>query len=83
MLMPFTPLRPIFKKYKDDLVVIGGGGKGIHDIAKDVGLKKYLTVEEYVSLWPQLMPLHDRIFTEEQKQLVTEKLCQRIPSINW
>ena len=38
-------------EYKDKLVLITGS-KNVKSIAEDSGLKNYITIEEYVALFP-------------------------------
>ena len=85
VVMPFSPLRPTFKKYSDKIVAISGasfGADGIEGIATDGGLKYYITIEEYISIWPKLMPLHDTIFTKERQKEVTKQVLKRIPHLD-
>ena len=67
VVMPYTPIRSTLKSYSDKVVAISGFGKGIFSIAENTGLKYYITIEEYCSLWPDLMPLHKNLFTYQKQ----------------
>lgn len=46
-----SPMRKALQQYKNDIVIITGTGD-IHSVMKEYNHSKYITVEEYVSLFP-------------------------------
>lgn len=51
-----TPLRDLVHNYDDQNVLVMGLGN-TEILAKEYGLKNFLTIEEYTSLYPQFVPL--------------------------
>lgn len=52
LLLNFTPLRPILSgEYKDKLILVAGYGK-VNEIAYSCGLKNFISMEEFCSLYP-------------------------------
>ena len=59
MVLNFTPLRETIKSYKDKLILICGS-LNVVDIVEELNLNNYLTLEEYVTLFPFLVPFSNR-----------------------
>jgi len=77
ILLNYTALRPVISEYKDRLVIVTGVGT-MEAIAKDIGLEKYLTIEEYAHLYPDMVPVtgkaQPQVITEETRRKVAERL---------
>ena len=54
VLLNFSPLRPIMKEYEEKPVLIIGS-QDIERIAQSCGLKQYITLDEFCSLYPHLV----------------------------
>jgi len=77
VIMNFTPLRPILSQYKERLVLLGGLGEW-DSLAKDIGLKRYITDEEYCSLFPVLNPSRGRPESGEAFEELQKKISERL-----
>jgi len=77
VIMNFTPLRPVFKDFKDKLVLALGFGD-IESILQDCGVKRYITVDEYTVIFPTSMPeFKSAILTEETTE-IRKRVFQRL-----
>lgn len=81
IIMNFTPLREVFKEYKDKLVMLGGLGPLEH-MAEDFGLNKFITDEEYCAMFPILIPYAERPKDGEEFERVREKVAARLGITN-
>jgi ribonucleotide monophosphatase NagD (HAD superfamily) len=50
-----TPIQKIIKKYTNQLALIAGVGD-VKAVMDNYNYKKYITVEEYISIFPELFP---------------------------
>ncbi|EGR34584.1 hypothetical protein IMG5_006450 [Ichthyophthirius multifiliis] len=60
IILNYTPLRPILSQYSDKFIILGGKGKLI-EIAESCGLKQFLTIEEFASIYPKYFQERQRI----------------------
>jgi len=81
VIVNFTPLRPVMEEYRDKLVLIGGLGN-LEVIAKDVGLRRFITDEEYCTLFPLLVPYGARPHEGEIIDNMRKKIAQRLEIVN-
>jgi hypothetical protein len=51
-----SPMRPVISEYKNGTVLIGGVGD-THLIMKEYGCNNYITVEEYLLIYPHLFSI--------------------------
>lgn len=59
LVMNFSPLRPKMKTYTERTVMITGVDS-VKEVAADCGLKRFITCEEYCTIFPHLVPLSRR-----------------------
>lgn len=57
--MPYRHIINIAKK-EDDVVLLGGREEFLHEWAKEIGVKTYVTLNEYCALFPALVPISRR-----------------------
>ena len=57
MLLNYSCLRPVFESLKDKTVLISGLGE-VARALESAGLQNYLTIDEYISLYPYISPSH-------------------------
>lgn len=77
IILNYTPLTPIMKEYQDRLILLGGIGD--HEgIAKEFGLQKYITDEEYCALFPFLVPYGNRPNEGEMVDALRKKVTARL-----
>jgi len=76
VLVNFTALRPVMKDYQDRLVIVSGDGD-MHKTAKECGLTKFITLEEYSCLHPNMVPVSKLAKSgsvEEMRKIIGERL---------
>jgi len=77
ILLNYTALRPVMSEYKDKLVIVSGVGD-MEEIARDIGLKKYLTIEEYALMYPDMFPVTEKGQPDAVTQEARRKVAERI-----
>ena len=77
IIMNWTPLRPILKQYTGKLVMLGGLCD-LASLAKEFGLEKYITDEEYCSLFPELIPYRSRQEEGEEIHHLRKRISERL-----
>jgi len=77
ILMNHTALRPIMNQYSDHLVIVTGGGEP-GAIARDCGISKWLTLEEYASLYPDMVPVTAKNTPHSVVEEIKKNLAPRL-----
>lgn len=75
IILNFTPLRPLFRtEFSDKNVMLLGSGK-IRKIAEDSGLRRYITFDEFSTLYPERFPLYqrERLDPQQTRQAVMKR----------
>ncbi|KAL4437748.1 hypothetical protein ABPG74_012423 [Tetrahymena malaccensis] len=81
LLLNFTPLRPVLSgQYKEKLILVAGYGK-VNEIALSCGLKNFISMEEFCSLYPQQVEQYQR--QRMSKEEAWERVRNRIDLKNF
>ena len=77
ILLNFSALRPIMREYHDRLVILTGNGT-TSTMAQDFGLNKYITMEEYATLYGAQVPVSGRPragpIVDEMRKKIADRL---------
>ena len=76
VVLNYSPLRDVLSSFKDKPIIIGGVGNS-EEIARDCGANKYVTFEEYCSMYPFLVPISRRRTPNHCEETI-EKLKERL-----
>ena len=78
IILNYTPLRSISSQFKDKIILLAGIGD-IRVVAESLGIDKYLTVEEYCTLFPYLVPNSKR---SKENQILLRPIIKERLGIN-
>lgn len=57
LILNYTPLKSVInEEYKDKIILVGGHGKP-EEIAEYMGANKYITITEYLNIYPLIAPI--------------------------
>jgi HAD superfamily hydrolase (TIGR01456 family) len=77
MIVNFTPLRKVIQEYKDKLVMLVGE-KNLDGLADNLNLKRYITDEEFCTLFPVLVPFREQPLQENVEEDMRKKIALRL-----
>ncbi|KAL4463558.1 hypothetical protein ABPG72_018813 [Tetrahymena utriculariae] len=74
LILNYTPLKTVIQnQYQDKVILVGGHGKS-EDIALYMGAKKYITVTEYLNIYPNIAPIKYSKQCQDTLQEVSQRL---------